>query len=1255
MFIYLSKKIAIPNQIKLHSLSWNPEQGWIACGGENGLLKVLKLDSTGTTVTGELNTSKPRGVAAPSNLSMNQTLEGHNGGVMCVTWNANYRKLTTSDENGLIIVWMLHKGMWSEEMINNRNKSVVRDMKWTADGQKICIIYEDGAVIVGSVEGTRLWGKDLDAHLRFVEWSPDSRNIVFVTKSNEIHMYDYHGNKIKPLPLYALENSKKQESKKGDDDDWSDEDEQEEDTTIIGIHWYDGTEGHIDADAPTLAVAFRNGKCQIGRGEEDPKATLIDTRMTLTQCKWNAKGNVLALAGSVKSKSREGEERQVSQVQFYSPMGVHIKTLKVPGANGISAMSWEGSGLRIALAVDAYIYFANIRPDYMWGAFGNTLVYAHNKPDRTDVCVTFWNMKSNERYTKYLKGVKFIRGAGENCLLVLSNSLPAGAPPSSMDDNDENNNGEDSGPKPNQHTLMLCNSIGSPVDTKYIDIVPKFVEMTPFHVIVSDFRSVYIWQYRTNVSKLTSSDAGNGATAMLRRNTGRERMLDIEEVAANPAQTIENFKPKAGRIKDGICAITASKKNLIVARESGTIHRYSLPHISLENKYAIRQRPAHIRLNCDSTKLSIIDNGSILSVLDLDSNNDSSDGKEGTYGQLLQFERKDAWDLQWADDNPDLFAVMEKTRMYVFRNFQPEEPCQSSGYLSNFSDLQIQAIMLDDVMASPENPDRDMVLDFETKSLKDARELITNVGLTEATAYIEQHAHPRLWRLLAEAALEALELQVAEKAFVNVGDYPGIQYVKRLSGLGERMKQRAEVAAYFQRFDEAEAILREIDRKDLANELRIRLGDWFRVVALVQTGGGDDKMLMKAWNKIGEYYADRFKWQKAATYFSQAKNLMKMIECYYRLDDYDGMEKGVELMSEGDPELMEVGRMFESVGLHKQAVRCFQKAGDVKAAIDTCVLLNYWEEAVKLAEAHGFSQIEGLLAKYAGHLLSKGDKLQAVELYRKADKATEAARLLAGIAEDVGKRQVDPLRAKKLHVLAALEVERYRKKALDLSTMSTTKGKSVAATTAATLDTLMTADAESRAGGGAGDAGRKVMDNAWRGAEAYHYFLLSHRQLYSGDVDAAMKTAIRCAEFEDILEPKDIYSLIALTAYHSSHLNICSRAFIKLETLPGLDEATSDAIQTLALDIFKDQAPRNPSHLPTCYITCLDTGQPYNACTITGRAVLDARTVGCKVCGHLMLEHELSVSNRKNCALCHSPIPGINFSIMEEEEEEGGD
>lgn len=37
-----------------------------------------------------------------------------------------------------------------------------------------------------------------------------------------------------------------------------------------------------------------------------------------------------------------------------------VTRVQVPG-NGISSMAWEGGGLRIALAVDAYIYFANIR------------------------------------------------------------------------------------------------------------------------------------------------------------------------------------------------------------------------------------------------------------------------------------------------------------------------------------------------------------------------------------------------------------------------------------------------------------------------------------------------------------------------------------------------------------------------------------------------------------------------------------------------------------------------------------------------------------------------------------------------------------------------------------------------------------------------------------------------------------------------------------------------------------------------------
>lgn len=43
-------------------------------------------------------------------------------------------------------------------------------------------------VIVGSVDGNRLWGKELGLPLRFVEWSPDSRLILFVTLEAEVRL-----------------------------------------------------------------------------------------------------------------------------------------------------------------------------------------------------------------------------------------------------------------------------------------------------------------------------------------------------------------------------------------------------------------------------------------------------------------------------------------------------------------------------------------------------------------------------------------------------------------------------------------------------------------------------------------------------------------------------------------------------------------------------------------------------------------------------------------------------------------------------------------------------------------------------------------------------------------------------------------------------------------------------------------------------------------------------------------------------------
>lgn len=103
MFVYLSKKIAIPNGVALKCIAWDKESGYLACGGDDGLLKIIRLDANPNQA---LANSQP----GQSNLSTNQTLDGHAGSVNIAVWNEVGQKLTTSDQNGLIIVWVLFKG-----------------------------------------------------------------------------------------------------------------------------------------------------------------------------------------------------------------------------------------------------------------------------------------------------------------------------------------------------------------------------------------------------------------------------------------------------------------------------------------------------------------------------------------------------------------------------------------------------------------------------------------------------------------------------------------------------------------------------------------------------------------------------------------------------------------------------------------------------------------------------------------------------------------------------------------------------------------------------------------------------------------------------------------------------------------------------------------------------------------------------------------------------------------------------------------
>lgn len=81
-----------------------------------------------------------------------------------------------------------------EEITNKKINTIWIGMSWTSEGQQICIVYEDGAIIVGSVDGNRIWGKELkNVSLTGVQWNPDGRLLLFSLKNGEVHLYDNQG------------------------------------------------------------------------------------------------------------------------------------------------------------------------------------------------------------------------------------------------------------------------------------------------------------------------------------------------------------------------------------------------------------------------------------------------------------------------------------------------------------------------------------------------------------------------------------------------------------------------------------------------------------------------------------------------------------------------------------------------------------------------------------------------------------------------------------------------------------------------------------------------------------------------------------------------------------------------------------------------------------------------------------------------------------------------------------------------------
>lgn len=79
-----------------------------------------------------------------------------------------------------------------------------------------------------------------------------------------------------------------------------------------------------------------------------------------------------------------------------------------------------------------------------------------------------------------------------------------------------------------------------------------------------------------------------------------------------------------------------------------------------------------------------------------------------------------------------------------------------------------------------------------------------------------------------------------------------------------------------------------------------------------------------------------------------------------------------------------------------------------------------------------------------------------------------------------------------------------------------------------------------------------LIENAWKGAEAYHYYMLAQNQLYKGKIHDALCTTYKLQDYLEFLTETEVYSLLAFAAYLDKSFALCSKAFLKIKAIKGV-------------------------------------------------------------------------------------------------------
>ena len=933
---------------------------------------------------------------------------------------------------------------------------------------------------------------------------------------------------------------------------------------------------------------------------------------------------------------------------FYNVQGELLKRFVCPCH--VNSFSW-GYSSTIALAADKYIYIALTKFTHKWTYLNDTIVFAYLISDQK-YNIIFLNTVNDTKQCKLVYNLIDVISSDFYCAIIQENK------------------------EKREYSFMITNNFCNVLETKLLPIKPLFYDMNNQFIAIGDNDYIYVLQYKgyykpkKEGNKKDKNNKSNNLSELYNaKNTkynipmskldpnGMNEFCFFIESELNP-DIDYNYKTfiKSKKTKNSIINVYLSSIYLYVAKSNFIINKYNLYTMSLERKFKIEENIKKFGVSPFDKYLWCINNNDYLSIFNL----------EKEKPEKLNYYQKEVWDIKWSEKNEDEeredsleFVILQKNRLYFINNLEPEgEMVKCPDYLAKYINNEVTTVKIEKLNNERNNDffiGKDYLKIYQNKVLREFNELLENSqnsDLKPALEYAAKKPNNNFYSKITKKALEKLDFDTAQTAMLQTGDFEGLQFLKKLKNVEDDELKKAEILEFNNNYDEASNKYNKMGRNDLNLAMNIKLGKWDKVTDMMSKNNDKDENLKIAYNNYADELYEKKDYDKAEEYYKKSGNIHGLINTYFAKEEYNKAAEMIDVVPKEDEFLEQMGDKFRQVGMCQEAVLAYSKRGNIKKAMETYIENNKWGEAVELSRDNDFYYMEQLTNKFGSEFIKNGRKLDLVELYNKANMKIQVNKYLIEIACDMRRLRASPLIIKKIYVLAALELENYKNRISD-NQINNEEHPDFAdggkAKNKGEEKNIENPDMEKKPNNNYSSKEiDKILFNSWRGAEAFHYYMLCQNQLYNRKFKEACKTSMRLSLYEKELGSEEVYRLIALCSYLNKSFAICSYALSALEKLNTINKYRKLKFEELAKSIFIKYEPKNidekffkcPNNdckqpVSEYDIYCKICGINFSGCVLTGASILDHHYFKCKQCHHRTKKNEVKKSTIGNCPLCH--------------------